>query len=131
MIIVVKPEQLTEANAWFREHLNPDGSDNFDQPLLDEATGVITGYWASVNLTPEQKAKVTARFIGYNSVNATRDLGTVKSVDTKTDVPVKLGLEYKTLKPEQVLSTLKARCSTEADVIDTKPIDTKPSEVTK
>ena len=120
MIIVVRPEQLKEANDWFRENLNRGGADNFDQPLIDEATGVITGYWASVNLTPEQLRQVEARFFAHDTVEATKDMGKMKSTDKKSDVPVRLGVEYKSMKPEQVLSTLKMKRKSDNDN-ETKP----------
>lgn len=138
MLIRVLPEKVAEANKWFHDVLNPEGEDNFTLPLIDEATGTIAAYWASINFTPEQETLVNERFFDHDSEEATKDMGTTLATVTAkpvaigevveepldpVEVPVRLGLKFADMKPEQVLTQLNARCATEADVIDTKPIE--------
>jgi len=155
MLIRVLPEKLADANRWFHDVLNPEAtSDNFDQPLIDETTGQIVAYWASVNLTPEQEVLVNERFFAHDSIEATKDMGTTEvtaepvaiSTATKSggviaepvdvtpeEVPVRLGLTFEAMDKETVLETLKVRPATEADLRATEeefPTDIKPIEIT-
>ena len=80
MIIVITKAQQPSMNQWMKDNVDPAGGEyTFTVPLYTGNTH--THYWCSINLTPEQRAEVEAKF-GYtydmkpNEVLELRNLNT-------------------------------------------------------